>query len=183
MYKRVEECLTENNYLPMKGEILGISGIKNFYSLINMEESKLTETIYPDVDMQDLPFKDRQFDFVICDQVIEHIVNPAKAIDESYRVLKKGGIIVYTTCFMNYIHGCPIDLWRFSPDALEYLCKDFSKIFQAEGWGNRIALLLCLMYERFRFMNIPDNKWSLRHLIATWNEKSYPIVTWVVARK
>jgi hypothetical protein len=32
-------------------------------------------------------------------------------------------------------------------------------------------------------MDIPESKWSIRHLIATWNEKSYPIVTWIVAKK
>ena len=29
----------------------------------------------------------------------------------------------------------------------------------------------------------PENKWSIRRLIATYNEKRYPIVTWMVAKK
>jgi len=167
----------------MKGEILGISGIKNFYHVIDMNVSRLIETEYPEVDMQDLPFKSSRFDFVISDQVIEHLENPERAIKESYRVLRKGGIALHTTCFINYIHAFPKDFWRFSPDALKYLCKNFSEILQSEGWGNRIALFLCFISDRFRFMTIPESRWSLRHLIATLNEKSYPIVTWVLARK
>jgi len=32
-------------------------------------------------------------------------------------------------------------------------------------------------------MKIPEIKWSIRDLIATYNEEIYPIVTWVVAKK
>lgn len=179
MYNRIKQCFRE----PVKGKILGISGIKNFYSFIDMRHAEIVETRYPDVDMQNLPFNENTFDFVISDQVIEHLQNPQKAIYECYRVLKKGGIAVHTTCFMNYIHPSPVDLWRFSPDALKYLCNEFSEIIQCEGFGNRILHLLCFISDRFRSMSIPETKWSIRHLIATWNEKRYPMVTWVVARK
>ncbi len=179
MYKRISEYSKE----PMKGKILGISGIRNFYPFINMKDAELTELDYPEINMQNLPYKNDSFDFVISDQVIEHLKDPKKAILESYRVLKRGGIAVHTTCFMNYIHPCPEDFWRFSPDALKYLCTDFSEIIQCEGWGNRIAIILCLVSNRSRFLNIPESKISMRRKIATWNEKKYPIVTWIIARK
>ena len=179
MYKKISEYFKE----PVKGEILGISGIKNFYSFINIKDAELTEVDYPEVDMQNLPYKDNSFDFVISDQVLEHLETPKKAILESYRVLKSGGIAVHTTCFINYVHSCPKDFWRFSPVALKYLCTDFSEIIQCEGWGNRVAILLCLISNRFRFLNIPESKISIRRKIATWNEKKYPIVTWIIARK
>jgi len=178
MYKRIKKCLGE----PMNGKILGISGIEHFRPLIS-KTAEVLDVQYPEVDMQDLPYEDNSFDFVISDQVIAHLEDPKKAIKESYRVLKKGGIAIHTTCFFNYIQPCPRDFWRFSPEALRYLCKDFSEILQCEGWGNRIAILLCFLSKRFRFMNIPETKWSIRHLIATFNEERYPIVTWVVARK
>ena len=181
MYRRIKECLRE----PIKGKILGISGIENFYPFIDMRNAEVILVNYPYVDMQNLPFKNDTFEFVISDQVIEHVQNPAKAIYESYRVLKKGGTVIHTTCFMNYIHPSPIDFWRFSPDALGYICRDcgFFQILQCEGWGNRIAHLLCFISDTFRYMSIPETKWSIRHLIATLNEKKYPIVTWVVAKK
>jgi ubiquinone/menaquinone biosynthesis C-methylase UbiE len=179
MYERIKEYFNEL----MTGKILSVSGSNNFYQLIDMEASEITEVEYPNVDMQNLPFNDETFDFVLSDQVIEHVENPQKAIQESYRVLKKGGTAIHTTCFMNYLHSCPKDFFRFSPDALRYLCRDFSEILQCEGWGNRIALVLCFINERFRFMNIPERKWSVRHLIATWNEKRYSIVTWIVIKK
>lgn len=183
MYKRIIECLKENRLLPLKGRILGISGITNFYPFIDKKNSEIIETEYPDVDMQNLSFNNDLFDFVISEQVIEHLKNPQKAISESYRVLKRGGIGIHTTCFVNYFHPSPEDFWRFSSHALRYLCKDFSEILQCEGWGNRIALLLCFVSDKFRFMKIPETKWGLLHFISTYNEERYPIVTWVVIKK
>lgn len=179
MYKKISGYFKE----PLKGKILGISGIDNFYPLMDMRNVELTEINYPEVDMQNLPYEDNSYDFVISDQVIEHLEDPKEAIKESYRVLNKGGIAIHATCFINYIHRCPEDFWRFSPDALRYLCKEFSEILYCEGWGNRVAILLCFLGDRFRFMRIPEVNWSIRRLIATYNEEGYPIVTWVVAKK
>ncbi|MDH5691139.1 MAG: class I SAM-dependent methyltransferase, partial [Candidatus Bathyarchaeota archaeon] len=162
MYRRIRECLGE----PMSGKILGISGIEGFYSFINRKNAEVIEVQYPHADMQNLPFKDDTFDFVISDQVIEHIHDPKRAICESYRVLKKGGMAIHTTCFMNYFHPSPIDFWRFSPDALRHICNvcGFSEILQCEGWGNRIVNLLCFISDIFRSMKIPETRWSARHL-------------------
>ena len=121
MYKRIKECFKE----PMKGKILGISGIKNFYPLIDMKNAEIIETQYPDVDMQNLPFHDNTFDFVLSDHRTDHPDKPRKAIFESYRVLKKGGVAIHTTCFMLPIHPSPKDFWRFSPDCLRRLCEDW----------------------------------------------------------
>lgn len=178
MYTSIRDALKQ----PLKGMILGISGIKNFYPLIDMENSKLIEKEYPDIDMQELPFDGNTFDVVISDQVIEHLEDCQRAIRESHRVLKEGGIAIHTTCFINYIHPCPGDFWRFSPDALRYLCRDFSQVVHCGSWGNRAAILLCFLSDRLRLMSIPETR-GLRHFIATYNEERYPIVTWVIARK
>jgi SAM-dependent methyltransferase len=178
MYKRIEKCFK----YPLRGMILGISGIKNFNTFID-KSAEVLDVNYQEVDMPILPFKDGIFDFVISDQVIEHLEGPQKAIEESYRVLKKGGIAIHTTCFVNYIHPFPKDFWRFSPDALKHLCRNFSEIIDCERWGNRVAILLTFINDRFRFLNIPESKMSLRHFIGTYNEKRYPIVTWIVAKK
>ncbi len=42
-------------------------------------------------DILDLPFGDSSFDMVICNHVLEHVKNDAKAMSELYRVLKPGG--------------------------------------------------------------------------------------------
>ena len=46
------------------------------------------------VDLQDLPFSDRSYDFVFASHVLEHIPEDIKAISEIRRILKPGGIAV-----------------------------------------------------------------------------------------
>jgi len=46
---------------------------------------------------QTLPFKDETFDAVVCKHVIEHLENPYHILREFYRVLKKEGILVFST--------------------------------------------------------------------------------------
>lgn len=44
-----------------------------------------------------IPFKDDFFDFIIGHEIIEHLVDPDKFLEESARVLKKGGYLILTT--------------------------------------------------------------------------------------
>jgi SAM-dependent methyltransferase len=44
-----------------------------------------------DADITCLPFEDNTFDIIICNHVLEHIIEEGKAISELYRVLKAGG--------------------------------------------------------------------------------------------
>ena len=46
-------------------------------------------------DICDLPFKDNEFDVVFCNHVLEHIPDDYKAMQELYRVLKKGGFGIF----------------------------------------------------------------------------------------
>src|SRR3989338_9038708 len=44
-------------------------------------------------DIYNLPFSDNEIDAVICDQVLEHLKDTARALKEMNRVLKQGGLI------------------------------------------------------------------------------------------
>ena len=46
-------------------------------------------------DICDLPFEDNSFDIIFCNHVLEHIEDDKKAMQELYRVLKKGGFGVF----------------------------------------------------------------------------------------
>jgi len=45
-------------------------------------------------DGENLPFKDKEFDYVICNQVLEHVENPDAFLKEQMRVAKRGYIEV-----------------------------------------------------------------------------------------
>lgn len=46
-------------------------------------------------DIMDLPFTDETFDVAICNHVLEHVADDKKAMQELYRVLKKGGLGIF----------------------------------------------------------------------------------------
>lgn len=144
-------------------------------------------TNYPDVDMLALPYVDESFDFVLSDQVMEHVAgNPFKAAAESVRVCKPGGWIVHTTCFIQFIHDATPDghgdYWRFTPRALEILMRDAgAEIVKAEGWGNQPVWTYMQM--SYRNEKVPEVKGNPVFELGITNEPKWPIVTWVVARK
>jgi ubiquinone/menaquinone biosynthesis C-methylase UbiE len=114
--------------IPIEGRILDISSIGSFRSQINIASDHITIAQHPEVDVQRLPYESESFDVVISDQVIEHVQNPWNGVQKSYRVLKKGGIAIHTTSFVNFIHPYPSDFWRFSPDAIRYLSTNFADV-------------------------------------------------------
>ena len=183
MYRQIGRALGGAIDGQLRGKILGISGIENFHRWIDRPNSQLVDVWYPLVDMQKLPFDAEEFDVVISDQVLSNLPNPFLAIAESFRVLKKGGLGIHTTCFWNPILNYPKDYFRFSPEALLALCPEGIEIVHCGSWGNRLAMMLMLIRDPFfRFMQIPDRP-GLRHFLATYNEERYPIHTWIVARK
>lgn len=45
-------------------------------------------------DICNLPFKDKEYDFILCNHVLEHIPDDTKAMQELYRILKPGGTAI-----------------------------------------------------------------------------------------
>lgn len=65
--------------------------MKNINYLTGDLDSPISDVNF---DVQAMPFKDNEFDVVICNHVLEHVEDDRKAISEIYRVLKKGGYAI-----------------------------------------------------------------------------------------
>ncbi len=52
----------------------------------------LKNQAFIEADGESLPFRDKEFDYVICTQVLEHTENPEKFLAEQFRVAKRGYI-------------------------------------------------------------------------------------------
>ena len=102
-----------------------------------------------------------EFDAIVTDQVLEHVAEgPFLAMQESFRVVKRGGLVVHATVFSYPIHGCPNDYWRFTPQALDALVKPYGRVIESGGWGNGwISLLWAL---GLRWEPMPTAKWHPR---------------------
>lgn len=81
----------------------------------------------PDIvgDAHMLPFADEEFNVILCTEVLEHLIDPPRAISEMRRVLKKGGTLILTTRFVYPLHDTPHDYWRFTRYGLQHLFKDW----------------------------------------------------------
>lgn len=162
---------------------LAISNSGWFGKILGLTKVKYTLANYPEENIINLSFQDQSFDFVVSDQVFEHIEgNPFVAFAETARVAKPGGLICHTTCFINEIHGVPKDFWRFTPDALALLATSSGcDVVETGSWGNREAW--ALIHAGFRMAKIPEDETHPLYRLATRNEKEWPIVTWVIAKK
>jgi len=56
-------------------------------------------------------------------EVLEHLVDPARAMAECYRVLQPGGVVIITTPQYWHVHKHPGDYYRFTDDGLRMLCR------------------------------------------------------------
>lgn len=180
MYSRLVDVA--NRFDDRTGRVLSISHSTTLIDVLGLSPTSIVEANYPDDDFLALRFADESFDYVLSDQVLEHVAgNPQQAIDESWRVLRRGGIAVHTTCFINPIHGAPSDYWRFTPEGLALLSRKFSRIVDVGGWGNFPVWRLIL--DGLRFDGVPTVKWHPLHRLAMTNDPEWPITTWVVAQK
>ena len=68
-----------------------------------------------------IPAEDASFDTGLCTAVLEHLEEPEAALRECFRVLRPGGIAIYTVPFIWHLHEEPRDFFRYSKYGLRYL--------------------------------------------------------------
>jgi len=54
---------------------------------------------------EQLPFADKTFDFVLCDNVVDHAEFPARIVSEIARVLVPGGLLYFTVNFHHAVYS------------------------------------------------------------------------------
>lgn len=95
-------------------------------------------------DAQALGIKDAAFEVVLCTEVLEHLPEPQKAIDEFFRVLAPGGVLLLTTRFVFPIHDAPHDYFRYTKYGLRYLLRRF-EIVELQEETDAIGTLAVLL--------------------------------------
>jgi len=95
-------------------------------------------------DAQALGLADRTFDVVLCTEVLEHLPEPQRAIDEMFRVLRPGGTLLLTTRFLFPIHDAPHDYFRFTKYGLRHLLRRY-EILELQEETDSIGSLAVLV--------------------------------------
>ena len=90
----------------------------------------------PEVDVHDLGrYPADAYDFVVLDEILEHVERPWAAVEEIHRILKPGGCLITSSPFMIAEHKVPRDYWRFTKDGLGVLLGGFATV-ETHSWGN-----------------------------------------------
>ncbi len=126
-----------SNLLSKKGKTTAVDisisqNLKDKYKKVNFIEANI----------QDLPFKDNQFDTVVCTHTLEHVQDLSGAIEELRRVAKKKLIIVvpkqrpYKYTFSLHIHFFEYEwsLKEWFGTAHEYYIKDLGDWYYHETY-------------------------------------------------
>lgn len=79
-------------------------------------------------DITNIPLADCSQDYILCTEVLEHLSEPEKALNEMARLLKPGGELILTAPFASMTHFAP-----------HFYCTGFSQYFY-EYHGNRLNL-------------------------------------------
>jgi hypothetical protein len=115
-------------------------------------------------------------DVVICEQVLEHVLDPCAAARNLHRLCRPGGHVIVSTPFLIRVHEMAdwglIDLWRFTPRGLRVLLETAGlQVDHVGTWGNRDCVI-------GNFDRWPAyRRWhSLR------NEPDLPVQVWAFAR-
>lgn len=103
-------------------------------------------------DAHDIPFDDRSFDGVICQVVLEHVINPQRCVEEIYRVLRDDGLVYAETAFMQQVHEGRYDFTRFTHLGHRYLFRRFEEICSGSVCGAGMALAWSYQYFLLSFV-------------------------------
>jgi len=137
-----------------RGKILDVGAGKSPYKkfFVNVKEYiTLDNYDYPNIDIKaditkKIPLKSGSVDGVVCFQVIEHLMEHKKAIDEIYRVLKKKGLCLLTTNMAVPLHGIPYDYYRFTKYSLKELFKKFRYVEVKENGGAALSITQLIVW-------------------------------------
>jgi|AGTN01.1.fsa_nt_gi Methylase involved in ubiquinone/menaquinone biosynthesis len=106
---------------------LGSGPFKLDNEIINVDMSRYSD-VRVQADIHHLPFKDNSVDAIINIAVLEHVREPGRVIDESFRVLKTGGYIYSVVPFIVGFHASPGDYHRCTSEGIVYLHRRFQMV-------------------------------------------------------
>jgi len=110
--------------LPSGGVVLDVGGVRTQkrgqfdigqYDL-SVVYANCSPLRHPDVqaDAAHLPLSAERFDAAICSELLEHVPEPMAVVEEIYRVLKPGGVVLICVPFLYPMHPDPFDYGRYT---------------------------------------------------------------------
>jgi len=125
-------------------------------------------------DLHSFDFNDKDYDFVMINQTLEHLYNPFVVTSNVYRHMKIGGYFYMNAPCNNIPHEEPIHFYTgFTTTGLgSIIVESGFEIIKIGQWGNFDYLI-----KLFR------EGWADYRRCSWNNEKNCPIICWVLAKK
>jgi SAM-dependent methyltransferase len=158
-YRLLEENTAFASLIPQGALVLdagaGDAPYKNLFQHAQYEsadfekvDKKYTPSTYV-CDLKNIPVEEGRFDFIIFNQVMEHLPEPKLVLIEFHRILKAGGKIIYTGPFFYEEHEKPYDFYRYTQFGLRYLFNsagfEIERLDWLEGYFGTVGYQLKCM--------------------------------------
>ncbi len=102
---------------------------KSKFEYTNINPNKNFNIFFADLTKK-LKIKNNKYDNILIFNVLEHLPKFSLAFSETFRILKKGGLLIGSVPFIYQIHSAPNDYYRYTKDFLNLKLKEnkFKKI-------------------------------------------------------
>jgi 2-polyprenyl-3-methyl-5-hydroxy-6-metoxy-1,4-benzoquinol methylase len=129
------------------GRVQHVAGIDVDADAIDVARAR-----YPAIDFrvaptESIPYRDEAFDVVVCLDVLEHVEDERRSLDELFRVLRPGGTLVLTTPHCGLFSFLdPANILRRvgrsdQPRHRHYSVNDLRALLDASNWQSRYQVL------------------------------------------
>jgi SAM-dependent methyltransferase len=134
-------------------------------------------------DGHDLPFADATFDAVVCQAVLEHVLDPPRVVAEMHRVLRPAGLLYAEIPFMQQVHEGAHDLTRYTYVGQRRLFRCFDEVASGAVCGPGMALAWSLRYFAVTFAGSSRRARSvIAHLVPLLTFWLPRLDRWLIAR-
>lgn len=112
-------------------------------------------------DLASIPVEDERFDHVVFNQVLEHLPDPARVLDELWRVLKPGGTMICSCPLFYEEHEQPYDFYRYTQFGLRHLFDQAGfEVDRLEWLEGYLGTLAYQLHRAWRHLPLRPSRYS-----------------------
>ena len=141
------------------------------FRTLELEQSKVADLVGDAADRGVLD--PASWDSILAFHMLEHCPNPFAVVSNMWAWLKPNGHACIAVPCAQRVHNYPGDYWRFMPDGLKVLFRDFSEV-DVSTYGNPLTVVS-------NYLGLSHTELVAEDMDAV--HPDYPVLACVVARK